>query len=1042
MFPQLISVLVVMSFAYPTPQVRLSNAAALKIATWNSHGLTPLKKELVRSLDYDIVCLPETHMYTDDDKLMLYAAPPPKNDPYSGVSLMLSSRVTKYVTHWDFIGSRIIYCRLKGQVCNYFVIGIYIPQKKRQNPDQSTTYDQLEKLLQSIGRRDCVILLGDFNSRLKRDIENHTGHWSIHNKNDAGGDRLLQIMQMFSMKCISTCFQPPRRHSNATYINVQPHLPPSQIDHIIVSTRWSSSVRCCKSMWGLSMKAHGRKYDHALVMMTFKLKQRNKRPSLKRDFQSLKSPEVAKNFENKLTEVLSTTSQPQDTSASWIRLKTALQSAKEVLPVIPKKSSRKYQASENTQQLVEKRKVMWDKSTPDERKALTKAIKRSARRDYRTHVDQICSDIEAADRVGDTTSVYKIAKVLTSKGNGNKFCQPSIDEHGNQITSTEQQLESWAVFLEKKFAARPDETMPDLAACPEEEIIPDLAIEETEACLGKMKSGKAPGPDGNPAELYCNDTATAELHHVLERIFNTEEIPSDFVLGEMLNFFKKKDKDDRANYRALGLLNHGYKIFSRILLTRIIPYIDPKLSDTQAGFRKGRGCRDNILILNMAIQHLLKKESDSDESHGVITYIDFVAAFDSILHSYMIQALLDYGVPKKYCRLVAKIYQTAAVQVRIIETSGERKLSRTISIRRGAIQGDIPSPVYFLVALDKLLKNHGRIEESGIPIAPGLTLVDLAYADDAGLADTDVTKASTRITNLDTKGREEAGMTISVPKTKNQHICKKPKVSETTEDDIKNLPAAEAFKHICEKCDRPFKTKHGLSIHKARWCKGRRKHKPASRKGSVADRVIQLRKVKEKQQELPRVMLGNEYLENVYAFVYLGSEVAGDGDPLIPAKHRTDIAWGRFADYRPVLTSTKLGVSLRLRLFVAIVGSTMLHGSSAWFAVDQVKRMINGVNSKLTSQITKRTIHQEAKHPSYDIISAMLQRRWSYLGHILRMDEDRTVRRFLLELSPTSAPFPAGSLLEQMPFETVEEAVTVAHNRERWRETFNDGDLL
>ena len=144
----------------------------------------------------------------------------------------------------------------------------------------------------------------------------------------------------------------------------------------------------------------------------------------------------------------------------------------------------------------------------------------------------------------------------------------------------------------------------------------------------------------------------------------------------------------------------------------------------------------------------------------------------------MIQGLLDYDVPKKYCRLVAKIYQTAAVQFRIIETRGEKKLSRTISIRRGAIQGDIPSPVYFLVALDKLLKNHGRIEESGIPIAPGLTLVDLAYADDAGLADTNVTKASTRITNLDTKGREEAGMTISVPKTKNQHICKKPKVSD------------------------------------------------------------------------------------------------------------------------------------------------------------------------------------------------------------------------------------------------------------------------
>ena len=84
-------------------------------------------------------------------------------------------------------------------------------------------------------------------------------------------------------------------------------------------------------------------------------------------------------------------------------------------------------------------------------------------------------------------------------------------------------------------------------------------------------------------------------------------------------------------------------------MTRITPYIDPKLSDMQAGFRKVRGCRDNILTLNMAIQHLLQKGMGGNSSYGVIAYIDFVATFDSILHSYMIQTLLEYGVSKKYC---------------------------------------------------------------------------------------------------------------------------------------------------------------------------------------------------------------------------------------------------------------------------------------------------------------------------------------------------------------------------------------------------------
>ena len=126
----------------------------------------------------------------------------------------------------------------------------------------------------------------------------------------------------------------------------------------------------------------------------------------------------------------------------------------------------------------------------DERKSLNKEIKRSARNDYRSHVDKIATDIEAADRVGDTTSVHKFAKVLTLKGNGNKFCQPSTDNDGNLITSTEQQLESWAVFLEKKFSARPGETVPDLEDRPDDDVVPELSIEETELCLKSTKSGK------------------------------------------------------------------------------------------------------------------------------------------------------------------------------------------------------------------------------------------------------------------------------------------------------------------------------------------------------------------------------------------------------------------------------------------------------------------------------------------------------------------------------------------------------------------------
>ena len=107
-------------------------------------------------------------------------------------------------------------------------------------------------------------------------------------------------------------------------------------------------------------------------------------------------------------------------------------------------------------------------------------------------------------------------------------------------------------------------------------------------CVKKLKLGKVCGPDKVPIEQYkASDEATTELFSLLTNIWDTETMPEDFVLAEMLMFYKKKCKNDRKNYRALGLLNHAYKIFSMLLLMHILPFITPKLSEMQAGFCKG-----------------------------------------------------------------------------------------------------------------------------------------------------------------------------------------------------------------------------------------------------------------------------------------------------------------------------------------------------------------------------------------------------------------------------------------------------------------------
>ena len=1013
---------------------KLSNAANLSMATWNCGGLSKVKKDILMKSNLDIVCLTETHEWRDQDPSVIYSDAPAKSDKFSGTALIVNRRLSSYIITSGSVGSRIVYCRLRGNSCNIFIVGVYIPQKLRKKPDQADTYAQLEALLLKVQQRDCIVLMGDFNSRLPRDSDGRVGHWCIHKRSDSGGDRLLDIMQKTSLRCISTYFQPRRNRNNATFMNIQPEKAPSQIDYIIVSSRWASSARRCRTKWGIAIEAYGRKYDHALVQMDFKIRLRRDRPSIRKDFRSLKITDTKTAHENILASKFNAEPRPADLNEQWKRLKNTLTAAQSALPSQKKKRGKQWETSEMTLDLVKKRHEHWSKMNNVERKITNKEISRSAREDYRNHVESILQDIESANSQGNTTEVFRLAKSLSTKRSGNLTVQPSIDSDGNPITSAEEQQEAWAKFLENKFAARPDEPEIDLHDDDDAPSTPNITLAEVQTCVKNLKPNKSPGPDTIPVEQYkASGTAVTELHHLLRTIWDDENTPDEFVLADMLMLYKKKSKNDRANYRALGLLNHGYKIFAMILLMRILPIITPQLSDMQSGFRKGRGCRDNILMLTLTIQKLLDDAEDESKSRGIFTYIDFTAAFDSILHSYLMKALVEYGVPMKYCRLVKAIYTSAEVRVRLQEPGGTRSYSRNVSVNRGVIQGDIPSPICFLVALDKLLRDHAN-QSGGIRIHASLHLTSMEYADDAVLPDENAHSATARLTNLDANAQQEAGMKISIAKTKAQNIRPRPKVSNTTEDDITNLPPEKKFKHECDKCKMTYPTKHGLAVHQGRWCKGRPTAKKPSRKGTVADRVITRIKVEQKHSTYDKVKIGNEELENVYTFNYLGAEIASDGDVVIPVKHRCDVAWGRFGEYRKTLLAAKLPVSMRIRLYIQLIVSTMTYGAEAWAMTDIIKKRLNNVNSKMLSLITKRSIHDEAKNPSFDIVKHVMKRRFEYLGHILRMDQDRTLKRLLLELSPEEAPFAQGSLLGETPFQTIAEMLEAAADRKKWRE--------
>ena len=162
------------------------------------------------------------------------------------------------------------------------------------------------------------------------------------------------------------------------------------------------------------------------------------------------------------------------------------------------------------------------------------------------------------------------------------------------IISAEELGDLWQKFLDNKFSATDLEIVrkefPELGPCGLDDR-DTLSQQEFLQGVKRMKKGKVTGPDGILAEVWQQSKLVMEeLFFFLRGLWQAEEVPKNFSLCAFVMLYKKGSKNECTNYRALGLLNHSYKILSICLLHRLVKETSWFLSDWQAGFRNGRGC--------------------------------------------------------------------------------------------------------------------------------------------------------------------------------------------------------------------------------------------------------------------------------------------------------------------------------------------------------------------------------------------------------------------------------------------------------------------
>ena len=114
--------------------------------------------------------------------------------------------------------------------------------------------------------------------------------------------------------------------------------------------------------------------------------------------------------------------------------------------------------------------------------------------------------------------------------------------------------------------------------------------------LRKHHYEKASGDDEISVELFqiLKDDAVKVLHSICQQIWKTQQWPQDWKRSVFILIPNKGNPKECSNYCTIALISHASKVMLKILQARLQQYMNHELPDVQAGFRKGRGTRDQI----------------------------------------------------------------------------------------------------------------------------------------------------------------------------------------------------------------------------------------------------------------------------------------------------------------------------------------------------------------------------------------------------------------------------------------------------------------
>ena len=133
--------------------------------------------------------------------------------------------------------------------------------------------------------------------------------------------------------------------------------------------------------------------------------------------------------------------------------------------------------------------------------------------------------------------------------------------------------------------------------------------------------------------------------------FENSAVATDLKRSAFIPIPKKGNDKECSNHRTVALISHASKVMLKILQVRLQQYMNYELPDIQAGFRKGRGTRNQIVT-----KHWIIKKAREFQKNFYYCFIDYAKAFDCVDHNKFWKILKETGIPDYLTCLLRNLY--------------------------------------------------------------------------------------------------------------------------------------------------------------------------------------------------------------------------------------------------------------------------------------------------------------------------------------------------------------------------------------------------